>query len=63
MHLLSTNHKCTHSCYFPCYSKPAAHKMKMVWNYSTRSSRLALPKLHIPVDYGAFHYFASVRVI
>jgi hypothetical protein len=20
LHLLSTNHKCTHPCYFPCYS-------------------------------------------
>jgi hypothetical protein len=34
-----------------------------LWNSSMKSSRLALPWLHIPVDYGAFHCFASVRVI
>jgi hypothetical protein len=28
-----------------------------------RSSRLALPRLHIPMDYGGFHCFAFVRVI
>jgi hypothetical protein len=35
----------------------------MVWNSSMRSFGLALPRLHIHVDYGTFHYFASVRVI
>jgi hypothetical protein len=34
--------------------------MKMVWNTSTRSSSLALPQLHIPVDYGVFRYSASM---
>jgi hypothetical protein len=33
----------------------------MDWNSLVQSSRLALPRLHILVDYGAFHYFASVR--
>jgi hypothetical protein len=28
-----------------------------------RSSRLALPRLHIPVDYGVFRYFVSVRIV
>jgi hypothetical protein len=28
-----------------------------------RSSRLALPQLHILVDYGAFHCFTFVRVV
>jgi hypothetical protein len=63
LHLLTTNHKCTHPYYFPYYSNPAARKMEMVWNSSTRSSRLELPQLHIPVGYGAFCCFASVRVI
>jgi hypothetical protein len=34
----------------------------MVWNSITRSSRLALPRLHIPVDYGAFRCSTFVRV-
>ena len=54
LHLLSTNHKCTQPCYFPLLLKPAAQKMKMDWNSLTRSYRLALPRLHIPVDFGAF---------
>jgi hypothetical protein len=37
--------------------KPAAQKMMMEWNSSTMSSKLALPRLHIHVVYGAFHYF------
>jgi hypothetical protein len=45
------------SLLFPLLLKHVAQKMKMVWNSSTRSSRLALPRLHILVDYGAFHYF------
>jgi hypothetical protein len=61
LHLLSTNHKCIQSCYFSLLLKPAAQKMKMVWNSSTRSSRLALSRLHIPVDYGAFRCSPSVR--
>jgi hypothetical protein len=59
--LLSINHKCTQHCYFPLLLKPAAQKMRMVWNSLTRSSRLALPLLHILVDYGAFRCSASMR--
>jgi hypothetical protein len=29
LHLLSTNHKCTQTCYFPLLLKPAAQKEKM----------------------------------
>jgi hypothetical protein len=46
LHLLSANHKCTHPCYFPYYSKPAAQMLEKKWNSSMRSSRLALPRLH-----------------
>jgi hypothetical protein len=63
LHLLSTNHKCTHPCYFPCYSKPATQKLEKIWNSLMSSSRLALPELHFPVDYGASCYFAFMRVI
>jgi hypothetical protein len=35
--------------------------MKMDWNSLTIGSRLALPRLHIPIDYGAFYCSASVR--
>jgi hypothetical protein len=34
--------------------KPTTQKIKMVGNSSMRSSRLALPRLDIPMDYGAF---------
>jgi hypothetical protein len=54
LHLVGTNHKCTHHCYFLLLLNPAAQKMEMVWNSSMRSSRLALPRLHLPVDYWAF---------
>jgi hypothetical protein len=42
LHLLSTNHKCTQSCYFPLIYKLAAQKMETE-NSSMRSSRLVLP--------------------
>jgi hypothetical protein len=61
--MLSTNHKCTQPCYFSLLLKPAAQKMKMLWNCSTRSSRLVLLQLHILVDYGAFRCSTFVRVI
>jgi hypothetical protein len=58
LHLLSTNHKCVLILVIsPCYSKPTSQKMEMVWNSLTWSSRHALPRLHIPMDYGAFCYF------
>jgi hypothetical protein len=49
LHLLSTNHKCTQPCYFPLLLKPAAQKEKMGWNSSTRSSRLRVAPVAIPV--------------
>jgi hypothetical protein len=49
LHLLSTNHKCTQPCYFPLLLKTAAHKERMDWNSSARSSRLrvALVVVHV----------------
>jgi hypothetical protein len=43
------NHKCTHPCYFPLLLKPAAQKEMMDWNSSTRSSRLRIAPVAIPV--------------
>jgi hypothetical protein len=59
---MSTNHKCIQPCYFPLLLKPTAQKRKMVWNSSMSSSRLVLPQLHIPVNYGAFHCSSFMRV-
>jgi hypothetical protein len=39
LHLLSTNHKCTEPCYFSLLYKPAAQKLKKIWDSSMRSSR------------------------
>jgi hypothetical protein len=47
--LLSTNHKHTQPCYFPLLLKPAAQKEKMEWNSSTRSSKLRVAPVGIPV--------------
>jgi hypothetical protein len=49
LHLLSTNHKRTQPCYFPLLLKPAAQKEKMDWNSLTRSSRLRVVPVAIPV--------------
>jgi TRAP-type uncharacterized transport system fused permease subunit len=51
------------SVYSALVFSPATRKMKMDWNSLTRSSRLALPRLHIHMDYGAFCCCAFVRVI
>jgi hypothetical protein len=48
-HLLSTNHKCTQPCYFSLLLKPAAQKEKVDWNSSTRSFRLRVASVAIPV--------------
>jgi hypothetical protein len=61
-HLLSTNHKCTQPCYFPLLLKPAAQKEKMNWNSSTRSSRLRIALVVVPVvlwSLSLFHFAES----
>jgi hypothetical protein len=50
LHLLSTNHKCTQSCYFPLLLKPAAQKEKIDGNSSMRSSRLRVAPVVIHVE-------------
>jgi hypothetical protein len=49
LHLLSTSHKCAQPCYFSLLLKPAARKEKMDWNSSTKSSRLRIALVVIPV--------------
>jgi hypothetical protein len=49
LHLLSINHKCTLPYYFPLLLKPAAQKEKLGWNSSTRSSRLCVTPVVVPV--------------
>jgi hypothetical protein len=50
LHLLSTNRKCTQLCNFPLLLKPAARKEKMDWNSSTKSSRLRVAPIAVPVE-------------
>jgi hypothetical protein len=50
LHLLSTNRKCTQPCYFPLLLKPIAQKEKMDLNSSTKSSRLRVTPVAIPME-------------
>jgi hypothetical protein len=50
LHLLSTNHKCTQPCYFSLLLKPAAQKEKIDWNSLTKSSRLHVALVAVPVE-------------
>jgi hypothetical protein len=50
LHLLSTNYKCTQPYYFSLLLKPAAQKEKMDWNSLTRSSRLCVAPVAVPVE-------------
>jgi hypothetical protein len=62
LHLLSSNHKCTQPCYFPLLLKPTAQKEKMDWNSLTRSSRLCVALVAIPVvlwSLPLFHFIES----
>jgi hypothetical protein len=59
---LLTNHKCTQPCYFPLLLKSVAQMKKMDWNSSTRSSRLRVAPVAIPMVLWSFCYFISLRV-
>jgi hypothetical protein len=61
LHLLSTNHKCTQPCYFPMLLKPAAQKESMDWNSSTRSSRLRVVPVVVPVVLWSLSLFHSTE--
>jgi hypothetical protein len=60
LHLLSTNHKCTQPSYFPLLLKPAARKEKMDWNSLTRSSRLRVAPVTVPVKLWSLPLFRYV---
>jgi hypothetical protein len=62
LHLLSSNHKCTQIYYFPLLLKPVVQKEKMDWHSSTRSSRLPVALVAIPVELWSlplFHFVES----
>jgi hypothetical protein len=61
LHLLSINHKCAQPCHFPLLLKPAAQKEKMDWNSSTRSSRLHVAPVAIPVELWSLPLFCFVE--
>jgi hypothetical protein len=61
LHLLSTNHKCTQPCYFPLLLKLATPKEKMDWISLTRSSRLGVAPVAVPMVYGVFRCSISLE--
>jgi hypothetical protein len=61
LHLLSTNHKYTQPCYFLLLLKPAAQKERMDRNSSTRSSRLHVAPVVIPVVLWSLLLFRSAE--
>jgi hypothetical protein len=61
LHLLSTNHKCTQPCYFPMLLKSAAQKERIDWNSSTRSSRLCVAPIVVPVVLWSLLLFRSTE--
>jgi hypothetical protein len=61
LHLLSTHHKCTQPCYFSLLLKHVAQKEKMDWNSSTRSSRLRIAPVAVPVELWSLPRFCFVE--
>jgi hypothetical protein len=61
LHLLSTNHKCTQPCYFPLLLKLAAQTEKMDWNSLTRSSKLCIARVAVPVVLWSLSLFRSIE--
>jgi hypothetical protein len=59
--LLSTNYKCTQPFYFPLLLKHAAQKERMDWNSSTRSSRLRVAPVVVPVVLWSLLLFCSTK--
>jgi hypothetical protein len=61
LHFLSTNHKYTQPCYFPLLLKPAAQKEKMDWNSSTKSSRLCVALVVVPLELWSLPLFCFIK--
>jgi hypothetical protein len=60
LHLLSTNYRCTQPYYFPLLLKPAAQE-RMDWNSSTRSSRLCVAPVVVPMVLWSLSLFRSAE--
>jgi hypothetical protein len=61
LYLLSTNHKCTQHCYFPLLLKLAAQKEKMDYNSSTRSFRLHVVPVAVPMVLWSLPLFCFIK--
>jgi hypothetical protein len=61
LHLLSTNHKFTQPYYFSLLLKPAAQKERMDWNSSTRSARLCVALVVVPIVLWSLPLFRSAQ--
>jgi hypothetical protein len=61
LHLLSTNHKCTQSCYFPLLLKPVVQKERMDWNSLTTSFRLCVAPIVVPVELWSLPLFRFIE--
>jgi hypothetical protein len=63
LHLLSTNHKCTQPCYFPCYSNLLLRRRR--WTGILRQGVLGyvLPQLPFLWSFGVFYCSISLRVV
>jgi hypothetical protein len=63
LHLLSTNHKCTQPCYFPCYSNLLLRRRGWTGILQLGVLGYVLPGLLFLWCYGVFHYSVPLRVI
>jgi hypothetical protein len=62
LRLLSNNHKCIQTYYFPLLYKPVAQNVKMVMkNFLTRSSRLCDALVAVPVALWSLPLFCFTR--
>jgi hypothetical protein len=63
VHLLSTNHKCTHPCYLPLLLKICCSEDGDGVEFFDEEFQSCAAQLHIHADYGASAIFAIVRVV
>jgi hypothetical protein len=61
LHMLSTNHKCTQPCYFPMLLKSAAQMEKTDWNSLTKSPRLRVALVVVPMELWSLSLFYFVE--
>jgi hypothetical protein len=63
LHLLSTNHKCTQPCYFPCYSNLLLRRRGWTGILPRGVLGYALPRLSFLWCYGVFCYSVPLRIV